>query len=571
MEPSCISTFDQQAADRWLSPSAQILRIRDFVYDVSEFSRKHPGGSVISYFFRQDATEAFDAFHTRSNKAVKILNSLPRIPLDLFLRLRKEKEESSPGLVAGTAYQSPSPPPAGAPPLAIAHKPTAGDYDTHIDFVGAKKSARTQKLLTEFRSFRSELHAEGSFDPDYAHVIWRVLEVALLFVVHYYLLYLAGSGGSLWPLGEWGRFGDRPNGAENTRKIEGVLWSWSYLMTGLVVGGIAGGRAGWVQHEGGHGSLTGNLTVDKLIQQVNISFGLICFNRKWNNMHNKHHAVPQKEELDPDLDTLPFLATYEQVLFRGRRRHMVKHMAGWLKYQHYSFLLLTAVLNVFFWHFYLHPREYLIRRFSLPTFALVLSRYVVHLSVTVPLFGWTGGFFTLMATMFVSGLYLFGNFSLNHTYMPTVEKHIHKNWLDQQLDHTINIKPHPIVNWWMGYLNCQIEHHLFPNMPQCKQPSIVDRTRAFCESNGIEYNMVGYFEALRLMLGNLRIIANAVDRYKPFYEKVVPVKHLRESAASASSSPINIITLSAAGGDDKHISMVDQHRPLKSVSMRAGA
>jgi fatty acid desaturase len=32
----------------------------------------------------------------------------------------------------------------------------------------------------------------------------------------------------------------------------------------------------------------------------------------------------------------------------------------------------------------------------------------------------------------------------------------------------MNVKPGPgkVVSWWMAYLNFQIEHHLFPSMPQ---------------------------------------------------------------------------------------------------------
>eukprot|EP00922_Rhytidocystis_sp_ex-Travisia-forbesii_P020354 GHVS01029955.1.p1 GENE.GHVS01029955.1~~GHVS01029955.1.p1 ORF type:complete len:569 (+),score=88.32 GHVS01029955.1:293-1999(+) len=560
---SSSSFNDPQVVEQWFSPSAKIVRIQDFVYDVAEFSRKHPGGSVLSYFYGQDATEAFEAFHTRSTKPLKMLNSLPRIPLELFLRLRREREDCCSSPLPG-----PSPPEAevATPPLSIIHDATSGDADTHHDFVGAKQSARTQKLLSEFRKFRAEIQQEGHFDPDYLHVVWRVVEVALLFVVHFYLLYLAGSRGSFWPV--WGGgVVEQVDGASSS------LWGWLYLWCALVVGGIAGGRAGWVQHEGGHGSLTGNLAIDKFLQQINISFGLICYNEKWNSMHNKHHAVPQKEGLDPDLDTLPLLATYEAILFRGRRRHMVAHTALWLKYQHYSFLLLTAVVNVFFWHFYLHPRDYLFRRFNLTTFALVLSRYIVHLWVTVPLFGWAGGIFTLMATMFVSGVYLFGNFSLNHTYMATLEQHINKNWLDQQLDYTINIHSHPVVNWWMGYLNCQIEHHLFPNMPQCKQPAIVDRTRAFCERNGIKYRSVGYFEAVGLMLGNLRNIANTVDTYKAFYRKDSPRASTRPSTAVAISSAAPKVPTPppAPMPDGKERVVYTQHQPLAPESMRVGA
>ncbi|NWY43392.1 FADS1 desaturase, partial [Sylvia atricapilla] len=47
------------------------------VYDVSEFSKRHPGGSrVISHYAGQDATDAFVAFHNDKSLVKKYLKSL---------------------------------------------------------------------------------------------------------------------------------------------------------------------------------------------------------------------------------------------------------------------------------------------------------------------------------------------------------------------------------------------------------------------------------------------------------------------------------------------------------------
>ncbi|XP_044539499.1 acyl-CoA (8-3)-desaturase-like, partial [Gracilinanus agilis] len=47
------------------------------VYDISEFSRRHPGGSrVISHYAGQDATDPFTAFHIDKALVRKYMNSL---------------------------------------------------------------------------------------------------------------------------------------------------------------------------------------------------------------------------------------------------------------------------------------------------------------------------------------------------------------------------------------------------------------------------------------------------------------------------------------------------------------
>jgi len=82
----------------------KVLFIRDVAYDVTEFAGRHPGGKVIDYYLKgEDATDCFDAFHYRSEKAEKMLKSLPvldnvevpkapQIARD-FRALRKEWED----------------------------------------------------------------------------------------------------------------------------------------------------------------------------------------------------------------------------------------------------------------------------------------------------------------------------------------------------------------------------------------------------------------------------------------------------------------------------------------------
>ena len=52
----------------------------------------------------------------------------------------------------------------------------------------------------------------------------------------------------------------------------------------------------------------------------------------------------------------------------------------------------------------------------------------------------------------------------------------------------------------MGYLNCQVIHHLFPTMPQFRQPYVYTKLKRFCKKNNLEYHVIGYFEALNKIL-----------------------------------------------------------------------
>ena len=64
-----------------------------------------------------------------------------------------------------------------------------------------------------------------------------------------------------------------------------------------------------------------------------------------------------------------------------------------------------------------------------------------------------------------------------------------------------NVAGSRLVDFLLGGLNYQIEHHLFPNMPRPNLRYAQPLVRAFCERHGLAYveaSLVGsYAEALR--------------------------------------------------------------------------
>ena len=64
------------------------------------------------------------------------------------------------------------------------------------------------------------------------------------------------------------------------------------------------------------------------------------------------------------------------------------------------------------------------------------------------------------------------------------------------------------VNWWMAYLNFQIEHHLFPSMPQYNHPKIAHRVKALFEKHGVEYDVRPYVTCLADTYRNLLAVGN---------------------------------------------------------------
>jgi len=101
--------------------------------------------------------------------------------------------------------------------------------------------------------------------------------------------------------------------------------------------------------------------------------------------------------------------------------------------------------------------------------------------------------------------YMFGNFALSHTHLPVTEEQTH--WVEYGLSHTANIDSSPLVDWWMGYLNFQIEHHLFPTLPQYKSHLVAPRVRALAQKHNLPYHSYSYGTAWKKTLRNFEEVA----------------------------------------------------------------
>ncbi len=428
------------------------MTIDGATYDITDF--KHPGGNIINYAKNTaDATEIFREFHHRSDKAKKVLISLPRYNVD------SDSDDTDPDTIPELTQQQ-------------------------------------QEMTADFREMRNNLVSQGCFDPDYIHVYFRLLELAFYF-----------------SLGAW----------LAPYNIYASILSFIAFKT----------RCGWVQHECGHLSFTGVRSIDRAIQTFTMGFGGGVSSSVWNTMHQKHHATPQKIKHDIDLDTTPFVAFFntafeENTNGKASARFMNR---WWMRLQAWTFLpLVNGIFVHLFWTYYLHPKKVFHRLCSAKTRDVhtetaleVISMSASH--IVIPAIFYNTGdysiffsYFLLMIANFWNFIYLFGHFSLSHTYTGVIPSNVNILWFEYALDHTVNISTKSaLVSWIMGYLNFQIEHHLFPSMPQYKNALAAPHVRRFCEkwAPHLKYTEHTYMESWRLMLSNLNEVG------KHYYENGV--------------------------------------------------
>jgi fatty acid desaturase 2 (delta-6 desaturase) len=336
------------------------------------------------------------------------------------------------------------------------------------------------KLLDDFNKLTEELKAKGFFKPAPLHIFYRISELLIMHAIGLYMLFNS-----------------------NTE------YQIPIAVAGIFILGLASGRCGWLMHEGGHYSLTGSIPVDKALQVIIYGVGCGMSGSFWRNQHNKHHSMPQKAEHDVDLNTLPLVAFTQKI---DALKRAGKFLKKWIHLQAVLFPVITTFLVAIGWQLFTHPRHS-IRTKNWFEVASMATRYVLWHKYITGHFGvaMSAGIYCLYN--WFAANYIFINFAVSHTHLPVVSKEDNSvDWVRYAAIHTMNVNPGPLrfVDWWMSFLNYQIEHHLWPSMPQYNHPETSKYTRKLFEENGLHYDSRDYFASVAACFRNLDKVGNDV-------------------------------------------------------------
>jgi len=70
-----------------------------------------------------------------------------------------------------------------------------------------------------------------------------------------------------------------------------------------------------------------------------------------------------------------------------------------------------------------------------------------------------------------------------------------------------NVVGGPLINWFCGGLNYQIEHHVFPNIPRHSFPKIQPSFEALCKKHGVPYHSTTFWKGTFEYLGRLENVS----------------------------------------------------------------
>lgn len=216
----------------------------------------------------------------------------------------------------------------------------------------------------------------------------------------------------------------------------------------------------------------------------------------WQHKHTRHHANPNKEGADPDIDLPVMSFTPEQA---DRRRNRA---TTWLISHQGLFFFPILLLEGLSLHASsvrrVTQRQHVDRRWVEIGFLVLRIGGFVTLVFLVLSPGI--GFAFLGVQLGLFGFYMGVSFAPNHKGMPLVPAGLQLDFLRRQVMMSRNVRGNRFVDVLLGGLNYQIEHHLFPSMPRPQLRAAAPVVAEYCRRIGVPYTQTGFFASYAIVV-----------------------------------------------------------------------
>lgn len=279
----------------------------------------------------------------------------------------------------------------------------------------------------------------------------------------------------------------------------GVQPYWLYLAMWALMGIAVAGIGLSIMHDANHDSYSNNPRLNRMMGTImNVVGG---YDLNWRIQHNiLHHSFTNVDGHDEDILAQPMLRFSPHQPLRKRHRFQFLYswfLYGmmtmfWVTYKDFAQLIRYDKMNLLasqkttlkkaMWRLAIHKVAYYIVALVLP---LVLAPYA-----------WWQVLIGFVVMHALTGLILSLIFQPAHV-IPETEftgaDHGHKmehGWAEHQLMTTANFAPkNKVLTWFIGGLNYQIEHHLFPNICHIHYPAIAQIVRQTAEEYNLPYHV----------------------------------------------------------------------------------
>jgi linoleoyl-CoA desaturase len=273
------------------------------------------------------------------------------------------------------------------------------------------------------------------------------------------------------------------------------LTGWGGLVLCLLIGAGMAGMGFAMAHDGQHGAMSERPFLNRL---AGLTFDVMGVSGYfWRLTHNRiHHMFTNMPGLDEDIAVTPLVR-----MSPARPRHAIHRFQHIFAFPIYALLTLSWVV--------MKDYLYLLRRRMGPFEPVPTPRSIVATVLAGKLvnYTWTivipclvlrptvGQFFAgYLAVHLTASLILSVVFQLAHhveatTYPIPVGGRSEDTWAVHQLRTTSNFaRDNRFLGWYLGGLNFQVEHHLFPNICSIHYKALSPIVEACARRHGLPYH-----------------------------------------------------------------------------------
>lgn len=277
----------------------------------------------------------------------------------------------------------------------------------------------------------------------------------------------------------------------------GITNPWIIVGLWAIMGIGKSGIGLSVMHDANHNAYSKNKRVNQILSYVMNMIGASSFN--WKIQHNVlHHSYTNIEGMDEDIDPGKLMRLSPHA--KRYKVHRLQHIYGWFLYGMMTFLWLTTKD----FRQLLRYKKMGLLKSQKRSYGGVLTETIISkvlyygYALVIPLIfipaAWWVVLIGFLLMHFITGLALGLIFQPAHV-MPTSEYPIpdnngtmENNWAVHQLFTTTNFSPKSkVFSWFIGGLNYQIEHHLFPNICHVHYKRISRIVRETAKEYGLPY------------------------------------------------------------------------------------
>lgn len=270
---------------------------------------------------------------------------------------------------------------------------------------------------------------------------------------------------------------------------------WAMWLLCIPMGFALAGIGMSIMHDSCHGSYSSKPWLNELMSYSMYVVGGNKFS--WIIQHNvKHHTYTNIFNADEDLDNgdVIRLSPYSKY----KPFHRFQHIYSWFLYSLGTISWVTIKDFKQFKHVFSHAKN---ASFKKELAVLIITKVIYYFYILViPYlvldisFGLI--FLGFITVHLIAGIVLSVTFQLahvventeHHIAEPDDKKEVEDSWAVHQIKTTSNFaRKSKILNWYLGGLNFQVEHHLFPNVCHVHYNEISEVVKDVVEKHNFEY------------------------------------------------------------------------------------